>query len=76
MYKFEWCHIVSLLSFFVDCWDLHMPGSLNSIMPSEVNNLDDWFKLPRWRADTFENCHCVRSARIKSWALFFVLEVR
>lgn len=42
--------MVLLLSFLlvVGIWHLHMPGSFNSIMPSEVNNLDDWMELPRW----------------------------
>lgn len=48
--KFGWCHMVLFLPFLliVGIWHLHMPGSFNSIMPSEVNGLDDWIKLPRW----------------------------
>lgn len=42
--------MVALLSLLliVGIWHLHMPGSVNSIMPSEAKNLDDWIKLPRW----------------------------
>lgn len=42
--------LISLFLLIVGIWHLHMPGSFNSIMPSEANNLDDWIKLPRWMA--------------------------
>lgn len=44
--------MVSYLSFLliVGIWHLHMLGSFDLIMPSEVNNLEDWIKLPRWIA--------------------------
>lgn len=55
--------MVLLLSFllFVGIWHLHMPGSFNSIMPSEVNNLDDWIELPRWQIRSIVE-HCVYPA--------------
>lgn len=34
--------LISLFLLIVGIWHLHMPGSSNSIMPSEANNLDDW----------------------------------
>lgn len=57
--------MVLLFSFllFVGIWHLHMPGSFNSIMPSEVNNLDDWIELPRWQIRSIVGTVCTLPGR-------------